>query len=239
MHASLLPAVHRRWLYLLFSFVYSGLESCFFFFPLCVSWTRSASSCCSSTGPSETLPWRSCCVTCSRTNRPEQSSTTSVFGGMRHSTDICFVFLHIRDSSCCYCFLKATLLFVCLFPHQVVLKMQSSPRHHARCLFVSYLHFDLCPKWLTITFHPRSVIIIFSVIFTMQIFICLVVACISLLSITRLLYSCFHALIKLKIKINVWKWFFLICFSVSHITRDGWAFSHSPTTGNSSLRMNK
>lgn len=86
------------------SCVYSGLESCFFFFPLYVLWTRSGLSCCSSTGPSGTLPWRSCCVTCLKTktitHKPVQSSIISLCGEEWYLTDISFVLLYAYQRFC-------------------------------------------------------------------------------------------------------------------------------------------
>lgn len=93
-------------------FCLSGLESCCFFSPRCVSWTLSGSSCCSSTGPLETLPWRSCCVTCSKTELHTTLCADFSVTQTDNVTDVCL--LHCTHVSCYFCKNLCIFLFCLL-----------------------------------------------------------------------------------------------------------------------------
>lgn len=120
-----------------------GLESCFCCFLRCVSWTQSGSSCSSSTGPLETLLWRSCCVTCSKTESVCSHLLVLTTGG-----HISALYIFIRGSARCS-FFKGHFI-VLLFPHQVAL--ENAFQLHSlsvciilRCWFVcDVTHFCLC-----------------------------------------------------------------------------------------------
>lgn len=140
------------------------------------------------------------------THTPVESSTIFMCGAMIFNRYLLCIPVYISENLRAVIFLKATLsLFVGSTSGHSTIKFSSY--HHACCLFVSYLDFDLCQKRLLITFHHLvyHYFCLFCDIYNADLYYLVIDGLYipAVINVTVIfMFSCLD-----KVKNNAWKWF--------------------------------